>query len=140
MANSVKFTESGRVEVCVQLAGGEAAEAAIRFEVGDTSIGFGPERIASLFESFSQADASMTRRYGGTGLGLAISKQLATMMGARSVRRASPGEGARSGSRSASRRFEDLAAGGSALSARCPAVGSSRRGERIRRRLAHDDP
>ncbi|MCA1706098.1 MAG: hypothetical protein LC808_23695 [Actinobacteria bacterium] len=93
ISNSVKFTESGHVEVCVQLAGGDAAEAAIRFEVRDTGIGVEPDRIASLFESFSQADASMTRRYGGTGLGLAISKQLATMMGGEVGAESEPGRG-----------------------------------------------
>jgi signal transduction histidine kinase/CheY-like chemotaxis protein/HPt (histidine-containing phosphotransfer) domain-containing protein len=81
LSNAVKFTDSGQVRVSVR---GEplAADALLlHFEVADTGIGVPPDRIDRLFESFSQVDASTTRRYGGTGLGLAISKRLVELMG-----------------------------------------------------------
>jgi two-component system, sensor histidine kinase and response regulator len=82
VSNAVKFTSEGKVAVTVTLvdaAGG--SEPLLRFEVADTGIGIDTERLAVLFEPFSQADATTTRRYGGTGLGLCISKQLVELMG-----------------------------------------------------------
>ncbi len=93
MSNGVKFTDDGEVEIRVRLVDPNGAESGIRFEVRDTGIGIEPHRISPLFESFSQADASMTRRYGGTGLGLAIAKQLATMMGGEVGAASEPGQG-----------------------------------------------
>jgi signal transduction histidine kinase/DNA-binding response OmpR family regulator len=82
LGNAVKFTEEGEVVLCASLAE-EKGDAAVlvRFEVRDSGIGITDEQRSRLFQSFSQADASTTRRYGGTGLGLAISKQLVELMG-----------------------------------------------------------
>jgi CheY-like chemotaxis protein/nitrogen-specific signal transduction histidine kinase len=76
-ANAVKFTAQGRVTVSVEPAFGPS----IRFTVEDTGIGIAPAAQATLFQKFTQADASTTRKYGGTGLGLAISKQHVELMG-----------------------------------------------------------
>ena len=84
VGNAVKFTERGEVVVKVGVAEGMASEdnpVTIRFEISDTGIGMTGEQRSRLFQSFTQADTSTTRRYGGTGLGLAISKQLVEMMG-----------------------------------------------------------
>jgi CheY-like chemotaxis protein/HPt (histidine-containing phosphotransfer) domain-containing protein len=91
LSNAVKFTEKGEVVVTVTCdAGiregqdtetGPLPPVTLRFSVRDTGIGIPPERMGRLFESFSQVDASTTRRYGGSGLGLAISKRLAELMG-----------------------------------------------------------
>jgi two-component system sensor histidine kinase/response regulator len=78
--NAVKFTERG--EIVVRIRAETAGEDAfrVRFEVRDTGIGLTPEQQGQLFQSFQQADASTSRKYGGTGLGLAISKRLASLM------------------------------------------------------------
>ncbi len=81
VGNAIKFTETGEVVVQVSPEPGQEGAALIRFAVRDTGIGIPADRMDRLFRSFSQVDASTTRRYGGTGLGLAISKQLAQMMG-----------------------------------------------------------
>ena len=83
LANAVKFTESGEVVLTVdaQPVGADAVE--LTFAVRDTGIGLTAEGRERLFQSFSQADSSTTRKYGGTGLGLAISKRLAELMGGR---------------------------------------------------------
>ena len=80
-SNAVKFTDSGHVLISVSLAGETATYAELRFEVSDTGIGLTAEQQARIFEPFTQADASTTRRYGGTGLGLAISRGLVERMG-----------------------------------------------------------
>ena len=88
LSNSVKFTEQGEVELTVggsQIEPGDAQAGGpdrweIQLAVRDTGIGIPPDRIGRLFQSFSQADASISRRYGGTGLGLAISRRLAELM------------------------------------------------------------
>ncbi|MDM8551369.1 response regulator, partial [Desulfobacterales bacterium HSG2] len=79
--NAIKFTEQGGITVCVTMEKENGARALLRFSVTDTGIGIPKECADRVFKSFSQADASTTRRYGGTGLGLAISKRLAEMMG-----------------------------------------------------------
>jgi signal transduction histidine kinase/CheY-like chemotaxis protein len=79
--NAVKFTEQGQILVEMSLREKAEGEVTIEIAVRDTGIGMTGEQIAKLFQSFSQADTSTTRKYGGTGLGLAISKQLVELMG-----------------------------------------------------------
>ena len=79
--NSIKFTEKGEIAITVRLEEETEDRIKARFSVSDTGIGIPPDRMGILFESFSQVDASITRRYGGTGLGLAICKRLAELMG-----------------------------------------------------------
>ncbi|WP_367847804.1 response regulator [Rhodoferax sp. WC2427] len=79
--NAIKFTERGEISMAVRLQAGSADSAVLRFDVRDTGIGLTEEQIGRLFQSFQQADSSITRKYGGTGLGLAISKALAEAMG-----------------------------------------------------------
>ena len=83
LSNAVKFTERGEIviDVTSMLVGTEAGEFMLHFSVRDTGIGIPRDRMNSIFDSFTQVDASTTRKYGGTGLGLAISKRLAEMMG-----------------------------------------------------------
>jgi PAS domain S-box-containing protein len=81
LANAVKFTEKGEVIVHVDAESAGAGKHRIRLAVRDTGIGIPLDRMNRLFESFSQVDASTSRRYGGTGLGLAISKRIIELMG-----------------------------------------------------------
>ncbi|MEO5346471.1 MAG: PAS domain S-box protein [Magnetococcus sp. YQC-9] len=93
VGNAVKFTASGEVAVGVRLDRSESGEVCLRFAVRDTGIGLSPEQQRRLFQSFSQADSSTTRRYGGTGLGLSISKRLVEMMNGAIVVTSALGEG-----------------------------------------------
>jgi signal transduction histidine kinase/CheY-like chemotaxis protein len=79
--NAIKFTAAGEVVVRAELQETTESGVVLRFEVSDTGIGISPDDAARLFEPFSQADSSTTRRYGGTGLGLAICRQLVEAMG-----------------------------------------------------------
>ena len=79
--NAVKFTEAGEIVLKTELAGSEDQTVTLRFSIKDTGIGMNPEETEKLFTAFSQADASISRKYGGTGLGLAVSKRLVEMMG-----------------------------------------------------------
>ncbi|MEA2704663.1 MAG: hypothetical protein QOD63_2608, partial [Actinomycetota bacterium] len=81
VGNAVKFTTSGEVVLELTMTGGDATSTNMRFQVVDTGIGIAAGDRAPVFESFSQADAGTTRRYGGTGLGLAICRQLVELMG-----------------------------------------------------------
>ena len=80
LSNACKFTEEGVIGLTVSREARDGAERLV-FAVSDTGIGMTPEQMDRLFQEFSQADASVTRRYGGTGLGLALSRRLARMMG-----------------------------------------------------------
>ena len=92
--NAVKFTEHGEVELAFQRLDAREDAITLRISVRDSGIGMTPETQAKLFEKFSQADQSTTRRFGGTGLGLAISRNLAELMGGRVwVEDSAPGKG-----------------------------------------------
>jgi signal transduction histidine kinase/CheY-like chemotaxis protein/ligand-binding sensor domain-containing protein len=93
VGNAVKFTEKGEVFVRLAAEPVEAPRVRLRLEIHDTGIGLTAEAQARLFQSFSQADSSTTRRYGGTGLGLAISKQLIELMGGTIGVESQPGQG-----------------------------------------------
>ena len=103
VGNAVKFTEKGSIQLNVMpcealavAAGGDSSvrnEICLRFEVHDSGIGLSESQREALFQPFSQADASVTRRYGGTGLGLAISRNLVELMGGRIGVVSTPGQG-----------------------------------------------
>ncbi len=81
LSNAIKFTDKGEVEISVSGETRDSRQALLCFCVRDTGLGISPEAKSKLFQSFSQCDASTTRRYGGTGLGLVISKRLCELMG-----------------------------------------------------------
>ena len=93
--NAVKFTERGEVLVSLALSAREDKAVQLVFEVRDTGIGMSAEEIARLFQPFTQADSSTTRRFGGTGLGLVISRRLVGMMGGEITVDSEPGRGSR---------------------------------------------
>ncbi|PZP96908.1 MAG: histidine kinase [Variovorax paradoxus] len=93
VSNSVKFTEKGQVVVSVRLLEQQGAEVRLRVDVRDSGIGMTPEQAARLFQAFTQADGSTTRKYGGTGLGLTISKRLVELMGGEIHAESTAGQG-----------------------------------------------
>ena len=93
VGNAVKFTAQGEVVVEVTKVNESEAHAEMRFTVKDSGIGIAPEVLPKLFQSFSQADGSTTRKFGGTGLGLAICKKLVEMMGGQIGATSVPGQG-----------------------------------------------
>ena len=92
LSNAAKFTQDGTVELTVKR-GGDGAEGTISFTVSDTGIGMTQEQMSRLFQAFSQADSSTTRKFGGTGLGLAISRSFAKMLGGDLSVTSEPGKG-----------------------------------------------
>ena len=91
--NAVKFTDKGEIVISVRASERTDKDVLLHFRVQDTGIGLTPEQVQRLFKSFSQADASTTRRFGGTGLGLAISRKLANLMGGEVGVESAPGKG-----------------------------------------------
>ncbi len=136
VGNAVKFTQDGRIEIAWCCDPPDADERiGVRLTVADTGVGMNPETLATIFQSYRQASASVAAEYGGTGLGLAISRQLATLMGGRLWAESQPGEGSRfhfearfeassdAGSDLAAlRREEANAAGRAAIAARAPHI------------------
>jgi len=93
LGNAIKFTESGTVALRIELAANGSMADGIRFAVSDTGIGIPTDQLASIFERFTQADSSTTRKYGGSGLGLTISRRLVELMGGRVWVESSVGSG-----------------------------------------------
>jgi hypothetical protein len=94
VGNAIKFTAAGQISVEVQVVGAASeGPLELEFSVRDTGIGIPPEQQEAIFRPFSQADASITRRYGGTGLGLAIVRRLVDLMAGRLWLRSEPGSG-----------------------------------------------
>ena len=93
IGNAIKFTSSGGVSIELTGEAGPQGSFRARFEVTDTGIGIADEQKAKIFENFSQADTSITRRFGGTGLGLAISRKLVAIMGGDIGVESTPGQG-----------------------------------------------
>ena len=98
LGNAIKFTEEGRVELHVGLepidaSGHDGERRRLRIAVTDTGIGIEPDRLDGVFDAFTQADGTITRRFGGTGLGLSISRKLAHAMGGDLSAASTPGEG-----------------------------------------------
>ncbi len=93
IGNAIKFTDEGEVVVRAFAAPAGDHSVRVEFSVRDTGIGISSDQLASIFQEFTQADASMTRRYGGTGLGLAIARKLVTLMGGELKVESEPGKG-----------------------------------------------
>lgn len=93
VGNAIKFTDQGGVDVRIALMERDAERATLRFEITDTGIGIPKEVQPRIFERFTQADESTTRRYGGSGLGTTISKQLVDLMGGSIGLNSEPGKG-----------------------------------------------
>ncbi len=95
VSNAIKFTDKGKVTLHIDCLSGDEASQRLRFSVVDTGIGIAPDKRQYVFDAFSQADDSYSRRHGGSGLGLAISSRLAELMGGRIELDSAPGEGSR---------------------------------------------
>ncbi len=93
LSNAVKFTHQGEVRVTARCQEAEEGLMTLELEVSDTGIGIARDKMEAIFQSFSQADASTSRKYGGTGLGLAISQRLVELMGGSMCAESEPGRG-----------------------------------------------
>ena len=91
--NAVKFTQFGEVQLTIDVGARDGNTSRVRIAVSDTGIGVAPDKMESIFDPFSQADGSITRRFGGAGLGLAISRRLVEMMGGKLTVDSTPGSG-----------------------------------------------
>lgn len=91
--NAIKFTQRGEVVIGLKLLDSTSDSVRIEFSVRDTGIGIAADRLAAIFEGFTQAESSTTRRFGGTGLGLAISRRLVRLMGSELQVQSTPGQG-----------------------------------------------
>jgi two-component system, sensor histidine kinase and response regulator len=95
VGNAIKFTDKGEVALTVQIEAEDGQDCILRFTVSDTGVGIPKDKHESIFDSFSQADTSTTRKYGGTGLGLTISTRLVAMMGGKIWVESEPGRGSK---------------------------------------------
>lgn len=93
LSNAIKFTHRGHVKLSVSIEDRDGESMALRFDVSDTGIGMTAEQVGNLFQEFTQADGSITRKYGGTGLGLTIAKRLVTLMDGRIWVESAPDKG-----------------------------------------------
>lgn len=93
VGNALKFTHVGEVVVSAELESRRGNRVVLHFQVRDTGIGIAPDKHAKIFEAFTQAESSTTRRYGGTGLGLTICRQLVDLMGGQIWMESTPGQG-----------------------------------------------
>ncbi|GEM_PF-2280831 len=93
MGNAIKFTEKGEVSLWISIERAASTRCTIRFTITDTGIGIPRDKQSAIFDSFTQADISTTRRFGGTGLGLAISKKLVSLMDGRIEMKSAKGRG-----------------------------------------------
>lgn len=93
VSNAIKFTERGEVRVQLTRSTNPQGQSRVLFVVRDTGIGIAPDKLRSIFEAFTQADTSTTRKFGGTGLGLTISQRLVKLMGGELQVESRPGEG-----------------------------------------------
>ena len=93
VGNAIKFTDSGKIEVCIDLLSQLNDEVELKFTVSDTGVGIPKDKQELIFSPFTQADSSTTRKYGGTGLGLAITSQLVEMMHGKIWLESEPGKG-----------------------------------------------
>ena len=91
--NAIKFTSSGHVLIDIESLKQDDKEVRLKISVEDTGIGIAGDKLKHIFDKFTQADTSTTRKYGGTGLGLAISKQLIDLMGGTIKAKSQPGKG-----------------------------------------------
>lgn len=99
VGNALKFTQEGHIHITASLSPADTSHGQLCIDVSDTGIGIPAEKITTLFEAFTQADSSTTRKYGGTGLGLSIVKKLCELMGGSIVATSIPGEGSTFGIR-----------------------------------------
>jgi two-component system sensor histidine kinase/response regulator len=93
VSNAIKFTEHGEIHLLATVAAQKGEQLSLRFAVRDTGIGLSKEQADRLFQPFTQADGSITRKYGGTGLGLSISQRLVRLMGGELALSSAPGKG-----------------------------------------------
>ena len=99
VGNALKFTQEGHIHITASLSPADTSHGQLCIDVSDTGIGIPAEKITTLFEAFTQADSSTTRKYGGTGLGLSIVKKLCELMGGSIVATSILGEGSTFGMR-----------------------------------------